>query len=672
MFEVLLGDKTLYYPANEEFTIYDTELTQDVGQAGEFTFKVPPTNPLYSQITSGALITILKDKKEYWRGEIKNLTVDFARVIEVYCVEDLIWLADDYVTPYSSTSFTYKQWLDMVIDTYNQAGRPSERQFGSGSVYGGSSLCNWVSEYGWTILEAIRKLICRDDLYVKVRRTYENGRIRRYIDVKRLQDYGKTTNQPIEFGYNLLDYVKDSDYENLTNVVVGYGEELEDQEVYPNYSRRLVSNTYSNEASINKYGRHAKAVIFDGVTDLTTLNRLTSAYVSRYCQPQLTIEVKAVDLSAVENVQDIEIGDQVRIVAKPYEVDQYLYLTQIKRDLQDIGNNTLTLSGTVARKTLTSQVIAARDEVEEIPTEWNILKAAKRNALAMLLDETQGGYVVFEYDSTNTKMIAINVCNSQTIEASTMRWRWSQNGLGYMERGNIGQAWSTLKVAMTQDGSIVADRVNTGILTAAIIKAGILSDVNGQFSLNMTTGALTMNSGTFRGQLDAATGSFSGWIKATSGYIGSEANGWNIKTSYINTKDGPTTVSQTSKSGTYIGKSGILNSNGSGKYVQIKDGEITANAGHIGGAEIKSDRLQYTSNSKFSKAQIGCGEAGRGIVNLVGDTGNNDFGYIQISNSGDPTTCLNGIRIYGNGRVVRYNGSGTQIWEKFLSNIPEG
>ena len=48
MYQVNLGDKILYYPANSAFAIYDTELNEEVGSVGEFSFKVPPTNPLYA------------------------------------------------------------------------------------------------------------------------------------------------------------------------------------------------------------------------------------------------------------------------------------------------------------------------------------------------------------------------------------------------------------------------------------------------------------------------------------------------------------------------------------------------------------------------------------------------------------------------------------------------
>lgn len=357
-------------------------------------------------------------------------------------------------------------------------------------------------------------------MYIKLRRTYENGVIQRYIDIVRLEDYGKTTTQPIEYGYNLLDYVKESDYGNLTNVLTPYGAELEDQpDVYDGYSQRLKGTTISNQASIDSYGRHAKAVVFDNVSSLASLNNLAASYLSRYCQPQLTMEVQAVDLAGIENVADIEIGDQVRIVAKPFAVDQYLYLTEISRDLQNIDKNILTLSGHVTRRTLTSQIADVSEAVEEIPAEWDLLKQAKKNALAMLLDETQGGYVVFEYDDQNnpSQMTAINILNALTIDNATQRWRWSKNGLGYMERRNKNLPWSDLTVAITSDGHIVADFIDTGVLTAAIIKAGILSDTRGQFSLNMTTGELVMNSGTFKGALQAATGTFAGSLSAATG-----------------------------------------------------------------------------------------------------------------------------------------------------------
>ena len=84
MYQVNIGTNILYYPGSDDAVIYDTELTEDVGLAGEFRFKVPPKNPQYSQLSNGSLVTILKDGKEFWRGEIRDVQTDFAKIASVY------------------------------------------------------------------------------------------------------------------------------------------------------------------------------------------------------------------------------------------------------------------------------------------------------------------------------------------------------------------------------------------------------------------------------------------------------------------------------------------------------------------------------------------------------------------------------------------------------------
>ena len=393
MYQVNLGDKILYYPANDQYAIYDTRLNEDVGEAGEFTFKVPPTNPLYSELTKGALVTILRNGSEYWRGEIKEISTDFAKVAEVYCLEDLALLGDEFLPPTQIVNQTYAQRFQTAIEAYN-ANRPSDRQFAIGYITNvdSSGACNWTTEYEWSILDDLRECIAKDSGYLRVRRVTSGGTVTRYIDCVPLADYGTQASQTIEYGYNLLDYVKESDYENLTNVLTPYGAEL-DSEVYEGYNARLAGTPIQNDASLTAYGRHAKTVVFDGVEDVAQLNALAAAYLTRYSQPQLTMEVTAVDLAAVSNVSEWNLGDSIRIISKPFAVDQWLYLTKIERDLQNIDKNKITLSGYVrTNRTLTSQTIDSADAIRNLPTKNSILEAAKKNAIA-ILDGTNGGNI---------------------------------------------------------------------------------------------------------------------------------------------------------------------------------------------------------------------------------------------------------------------------------------
>lgn len=499
MYQVNLGAKVLYYPASEDAAIYDTDWIEDVGQAGEFSFKVPPSNPLYGELTKGALVTLLKDGKEAWRGEIREISKDFANIADVYCLEDLSWLADEFLPPASITNETHAQRFQAAIAAYN-LNRPLERQFSVGYLTNvtPSSNCNWVTEYEDSILDDLRNCICKDDGYIRVRRVTSGGTVTRFIDIVRLSDYGVMATQPIEYGYNLLDYVKESDYGNLTNVLNPYGEEL-DAEIYDGYNQRVAGTPIQDDASISIYGRHARTVVFDGVTDVSQLNALAQAYLTRYSQPQLTIEVKAVDLADIDGVAEIHIGDSVRVIARPFAVDQWLYLTEIRRDIQNIDKNTITLSGHVqTRRTITEQTIGTAELVRNLPSKSSILDAAFKNVLA-LLNGVDGGYVTFETDGTD-HITEIRIANNMDYEQATNCWRWNLGGLAHLHRDYPTDDW-TVNVAMDMTGQMAANFIKTGELIAN----------NGVFELNMATGQVTMSNGDFSGKITSTNGSIGGF-----------------------------------------------------------------------------------------------------------------------------------------------------------------
>ena len=517
MYQVNIGNNVLYYPASDSACIYDTKLIEDVGMAGEFSFKVPPQNPYYSQLAQGELITIFRDGIEFWRGEIREIKTDFAKIANVYCLEDLAWLGDEFMTPAQITTDTYARRFQAAIDAYN-LNRSSDRQFTAGYITNvtNSSLCNWTTEYDMSILDSLRECICNassDAGQIRVRRVTSGGTVTRYIDIVKLSDYGVSATQPIEYGYNLLDYVKDSDYSNLVNVLTPYGDEL-DSEVYDGYNQRLAGTTITEATSITAYGRHAKAVIFDGVDDLTDLNALAAAYLTRYSQPQLTMEVKAVDLAGIDSVDAISIGDSVRIIAKPFAVDQWLYLTEIRRDIQNIDKNTITLSGNVmSGKTLTSQTLGTSEAVKNLPSKSSILDAAFKNVLA-LINGVDGGYVTFETNSSD-QITEIRIANNLDFDQATKAWRWNLGGLAYMSRDNTSDPW-TPSVAMDMNGEMVANFIKTGELIAN----------NGIYELNMATGYVKMGAGEFTGKITSSSGEIGGFT-ITSNALGDQIGSTN-------------------------------------------------------------------------------------------------------------------------------------------------
>lgn len=152
-----------------------------------------------------------------------------------------------------------------------------------------------------------------------------------------------------------------------------------------------------------------------------------------------------------------------------------------------------------------------------------------------LITGNLGGYVILHDSNGDGEPDEILIMNTPDIDTATKVWRWNKNGLGYSSTGYSG----SYGTAITADGQIVADfitsgtlnaslasiininasNINTGTLNANLIKAGVIQDTQGNSSINMTTGAATLNdlkaknsfylidsNGTSRGALSYSSG----------------------------------------------------------------------------------------------------------------------------------------------------------------------
>ena len=287
--------------------------------------------------------------------------------------------------------------------------------------------------------------------------------------------------------------------------------------------------------------------------------------------------------------------------------------------MNDITKNYIVL-GNKFQKSYTSQASTAVEKIkEEIPEISPLLQMAKDNAVTLLTDPTKG-YIsyIFDKDGNRTE---IWISDNKDSTKATRKWVWNSSGLGYLYLEN-GE-WKS-DVAITMDGAIVADKITTGTMLADRIRGGILEVGGTKFA----------------------------------------------KDGIISVKNNKDSIIVTLDVNGLTMNSGSINLNN--KFSVNNNGYMTSTSGKIGGFEIETDNLSI-GDATLRADRIGCGSAGYGIVNIVGDRSSDNarFGYIQLSNSGNSNECLAGIRIYGNGLVRKYGGDGSVSWERWLSNIPE-
>lgn len=118
------------------------------------------------------------------------------------------------------------------------------------------------------------------------------------------------------------------------------------------------------------------------------------------------------------------------------------------------------------------------------------LEAAIADATRQITGATNSN-VRFVYNEQGG-LSEILVMDSPNIETAVNVWRWNSGGLGHSSNGYNGP----YSLAMTQDGSIVASMITSGILNASLIKAGIISDLAGKNSWNLSTGEFSVSEGT--------------------------------------------------------------------------------------------------------------------------------------------------------------------------------
>lgn len=568
------NEKTIFYPGNPDYVLTDAILSLKVGSAGEFNFTVPLTNPMYNEIVDSSIITIYEDASEIWRGDIRDIKQNFDKSLAVYALEDMAWLGEEPVAMVSITNETYLQRFTSALATYN-SNQVVKRQFVQGLLTSvtQTATCSWKPDWEYTLLDCLRKFIA-DDGYLKIRRVTNAGVTTRYLDIINLEDYGNQADQTISFGENLLEFVKDIDKTNFLNVLYPYGAET-DTPLYGDIMARIAGTPIQDDMSISAFGRRARTVVFD-TESLATLNNLAQAYLSRYSQPRLTLEIKAVDLGNIEMVSRFHIGDSVRVIAQPFSVDQWMYITKQELDLLDISNNKIQLGDSVrVGNSLTEQLISQAEVIEEQPSATSILNEAKASALEAINGEN-GGAIYF-ISNDDGQIIEQRFVNNLDIDQATKAWRWNINGFAYMHRTYPSDPW-TIGIAITMNGQIVADYITTGTLNANNVRVV-------------------------------------GKIEATSGYIGTQNQGWNIGSKAI--YNGPSSINDTSTPGMYVGADGIR-TNGthmglSGASTVLKSGYIESNSEII--SSVLTTRSANISNTLIAKSYTIGVNSDIGIIN---------------------------------------------------------
>lgn len=565
IYEVYLNDNLLYYPNDDSYSIINSKLETALNEAGSFECDIPKDNMRYSDFDNGqqlrsGIITVLKDGVEIFCGEVREVTQNFDFTKHIYAVGELAYLFDS-IQPQAKYQGTISDMFSALLANHNsQVEARKQFQMGNVLVTDPNGYIYHFTNREDTLTDIREKLCNTLDGYLKIRKV--SGV--KYLDLIPLSSYGRYCTQEIQFGENMLDYSANYTANDIATCVIPLGvrfdennrtaDAIEGLDEYLTIKGTATDSYHANtnddfvyiQAAVNTFGWVRVVQHWNDVTIAENLKTKAEDWLTSAQYSKLELNLSAVDLALLNSdIESFEVGDTVHAWAEPYNMDTTFPVRKKTIYLNDLSKNSIVLSNTETSKSYTSQVSGAVNQLkEEIPQTYSLMEESKAAALNMLLDETQGGYVVYEYHyDTNGKadyIEAINICDGVSIDQSLSRWRWSYNGLGFLQRTSTSDPWptSSIPIAITNDGKINASQILTGTLNANQVT------VNGR-------------------------------IEATSGFIGTNGtNGWDIGSNNIH--KGPTSLSSTTQ-GMYIGADGIRTNGSTGQWTRISGGMVDSN-----------------------------------------------------------------------------------------------
>ena len=338
------ADKQIIYAPNvrsKEYCVLSPKLTMELNKAGSLEFTIPVSNNNYDVIQKlKSILIVEQDGEEMWRGRTMTSESDFYKNKHMYNEGELAYLLDSKIRPYCYSG-SVSGYFKFLINQHNEQVDDFQR-FSVGNVTvsdkdGNDYIVRDNKNYPDTFSEISDKLLNNLGGYLKIRREGDT----RYLDY--MAEPGDKSNQVIQFGVNLLDISEYINAEDVFTVLIPLGYQ-EQEERLTIKSVNGGKDYLEDSTGIKLFGRITKVQTWDDVTLPENLKTKGNQYLKTGIEMAVTLTIKAVDLADFGvDVSRIKIGDYVRVVSIPHDIDTYFLCSKIVYDLSNPGKTEYTL-----------------------------------------------------------------------------------------------------------------------------------------------------------------------------------------------------------------------------------------------------------------------------------------------------------------------------------------
>lgn len=370
------GNKyVLHDERHEELQLLNPECSLKLNTAGTLSFDIAPTHPYYNSIKKlSSEVSFYQDNDWIFTGRVLNDEADFNNIKHIECEGELAYLLDSNQRQEEYHDISVHDYFETLINKHNAMVEP-HKQFEVGQVTvtdPNDSLYRFSNfENTWDTIQD--KLIDRLGGYLRTRRQ-DDTKVIDYV-----LNYGNTNNQCIRFGKNLLDLNKNILGENIKTAIIPLGAKLEsEEESSEENEKRLTIESVNggldyvyDEDSVNQFGWIWETITFDDVTTPEILKQRGNEELSKVKGIDFTLSLNAVDLHLLDvEIERIKLGDFIRVISKPHDLDTYLTVSEMRIDLSNPQNNSIVLGQTTTSLTDISNTNNVKADVEIIKADY--------------------------------------------------------------------------------------------------------------------------------------------------------------------------------------------------------------------------------------------------------------------------------------------------------------
>lgn len=420
----IYADETLIYDSTlDDYIITKGQITKEVNKSGSFVFTIYQDHPYYDKLQKlKTIITVYKNEKIVFRGRILNDSIGFFKAKTFTCEGELSFLLDSIQRPYTFTGSPEKLFIQFISNHNSSIDEVKNFAIGEITVKDDNDYINRSnSSYDNTLTNIKDHLIKTHEGYLHITRGDNQKPILNWF-----ADFPYMSQQNINFGENLLDFVKTNSAENIATAIIPLGAKIKsesEEETDEAEEKRLTIESVNggidyiyDPVAVAKYGWIFKVETWDDVTEPANLLRKGQASLNNIIKQNTTIEVKAIDLALMDrSIDSFELGDYINIISEPHGLNDKLLLKKQTLDLLKPDNDKITLGytySTFTDKSLSSNTqndtIIKRVETIENSYAINTVIASELETMRSLITQTgesissevSGNYV------TNDKLVS--------------------------------------------------------------------------------------------------------------------------------------------------------------------------------------------------------------------------------------------------------------------------